>query len=164
MIRRPPRSTLFPYTTLFRVAGSERRGARSPREAVDAQRQGSNRESRSRREGLVRSFHGEVVDRGERCGVREDGARVADDGRAGAAHARRPGRAGKHGKQGARRLGGQANRRSGGQQGDEQADDTTARSSNRRRHWMRMTPGRPTSEGRSAPPEGSVKRRTKDRK
>src|SRR2546422_4437362 len=56
MIRRPPRSTLFPYTTLFRsrVAGPERRGARSPCEAVDAQRQGSNREGRSRREGLDR--------------------------------------------------------------------------------------------------------------
>src|SRR5207247_7586428 len=143
-----------------RVAGPERRGARSPCEAVDAQRQGCNREGRSRREGLVRSFHGEVVDRGERRGVREDGAGVADDGRAGTAHARRPGRAGKNGKRSARRLGGQTDRRSGGQQGDEQADDTTARSSNRPRHWMRMTPSRPTSEERSAPPEGSVKRRT----
>src|SRR2546422_7845355 len=28
MIRRPPRSTLFPYTTLFRSAPSRRRGAR----------------------------------------------------------------------------------------------------------------------------------------
>src|SRR5690348_18007183 len=26
MIRRPPRSTLFPYTTLFRSAGGKRRG------------------------------------------------------------------------------------------------------------------------------------------
>ncbi len=142
-----------------RVAGPERRGARSPREAVDAERQGSSREGRSGREGLVRSLHGEVVDRGERRGVREDDTRVADDGRAGAAHARRPGRAGKRRKHGARRLGGQADRRSGSQQGDEQADDTTARSSNRRRHWIRMTPSRPTSEERSAPPEGSVKRR-----
>src|SRR3712207_8213366 len=37
MIRRPPRSTLFPYTTLFRsgpdvISGP---GCRSPREAVD---------------------------------------------------------------------------------------------------------------------------------
>src|SRR2546427_10550140 len=69
------------------------------------------------------------------------------------------GRAGKHGKQGARRLGGQADRRSGGQQGDEQAEDTTARSSNRRRHWIRMTPSRPTSEERSAPPAGSAESR-----
>src|SRR5438132_8148265 len=28
MIRRPPRSTLFPYTTLFRSAGGDRRGGR----------------------------------------------------------------------------------------------------------------------------------------
>src|SRR3712207_7287484 len=32
MIRRPPRSTLFPYTTLFR---SGLRGVRPPREAID---------------------------------------------------------------------------------------------------------------------------------
>src|SRR3712207_7866796 len=30
MIRRPPRSTLFPYTTLFRSAGRRRVGAASP--------------------------------------------------------------------------------------------------------------------------------------
>src|SRR3712207_7493804 len=40
MIRRPPRSTLFPYTTLFRSAGvaalqGERHGARLGAEVVD---------------------------------------------------------------------------------------------------------------------------------
>src|SRR3712207_8827369 len=30
MIRRPPRSTLFPYTTLFRSAGGQRVAARVP--------------------------------------------------------------------------------------------------------------------------------------
>src|SRR3712207_7424735 len=30
MIRRPPRSTLFPYTTLFRSAGRGGRGAHAP--------------------------------------------------------------------------------------------------------------------------------------
>src|SRR3712207_8420608 len=30
MIRRPPRSTLFPYTTLFRSPGGHPRGMRSP--------------------------------------------------------------------------------------------------------------------------------------
>src|SRR2546430_11423743 len=30
MIRRPPRSTLFPYTTLFRSATTQRTGAGSP--------------------------------------------------------------------------------------------------------------------------------------
>src|SRR5256885_13065627 len=32
MIRRPPRSTLFPYTTLFRSRGGDRRGVRAGRE------------------------------------------------------------------------------------------------------------------------------------
>src|SRR3712207_7637709 len=34
MIRRPPRSTLFPYTTLFRSAGVERRRVRRRRPEV----------------------------------------------------------------------------------------------------------------------------------
>src|SRR2546428_7847239 len=34
MIRRPPRSTLFPYTTLFRSRGASGRGARAPRRAA----------------------------------------------------------------------------------------------------------------------------------
>src|SRR3712207_6930340 len=33
MIRRPPRSTLFPYTTLFRSAGLRARARRDPRAA-----------------------------------------------------------------------------------------------------------------------------------
>src|SRR3712207_8881057 len=37
MIRRPPRSTLFPYTTLFRSGGGARRGLPDPRPAGDAQ-------------------------------------------------------------------------------------------------------------------------------
>src|SRR3712207_7463774 len=32
MIRRPPRSTLFPYTTLFRSLGNRRRAQGAPRE------------------------------------------------------------------------------------------------------------------------------------
>src|SRR5260370_575833 len=41
MIRRPPRSTLFPYTTLFRSAGQLRRGQRPAAAAVvGAGRQG----------------------------------------------------------------------------------------------------------------------------
>src|SRR3712207_9118106 len=38
MIRRPPRSTLFPYTTLFRSLGGRRHGAAHPRPR--ARRQG----------------------------------------------------------------------------------------------------------------------------
>src|SRR3712207_8029631 len=42
MIRRPPRSTLFPYTTLFRsqrIQRSDRRGAISGREALSLRRE-----------------------------------------------------------------------------------------------------------------------------
>src|SRR2546422_6797653 len=41
MIRRPPRSTLFPYTTLFRSPGSEvEPGAHRGRDLLDAQVEG----------------------------------------------------------------------------------------------------------------------------
>src|SRR2546422_4494785 len=56
MIRRPPRSTLFPYTTLFRSRGGAR-GARRPRhlppggDAVGAAlREGSARRQREQRD------------------------------------------------------------------------------------------------------------------
>src|SRR2546430_13277457 len=50
MIRRPPRSTLFPYTTLFRSPslGGFGRGAKPPSESTHCSRRnasGSNRES-----------------------------------------------------------------------------------------------------------------------
>src|SRR2546425_9443588 len=38
MIRRPPRSTLFPYTTLFRSEGDRRRREARAREAAAARR------------------------------------------------------------------------------------------------------------------------------
>src|SRR3712207_7643658 len=44
MIRRPPRSTLFPYTTLFRSAAARRSG----------DDEGSGRRESHRREGVVR--------------------------------------------------------------------------------------------------------------
>src|SRR3712207_7293277 len=40
MIRRPPRSTLFPYTTLFRSRARRRRRLRRHRAAEEARRQG----------------------------------------------------------------------------------------------------------------------------
>src|SRR5258708_17918475 len=49
MIRRPPRSTLFPYTTLFRSQGSagRRRTERAPRqEAVRGPERGEDEENR----------------------------------------------------------------------------------------------------------------------
>src|SRR2546425_7326821 len=44
MIRRPPRSTLFPYTTLFRSLRSERRGR--PRRSATTSRDREGRSSR----------------------------------------------------------------------------------------------------------------------
>src|SRR5687768_17806327 len=40
MIRRPPRSTLFPYTTLFRSAPRRRAALHRPLDAVRGQRRG----------------------------------------------------------------------------------------------------------------------------
>src|SRR2546426_12059860 len=57
MIRRPPRSTLFPYTTLFRSAGAERSRqfdhARADRPAGDAGGAGGARRARRRDGSLV---------------------------------------------------------------------------------------------------------------
>src|SRR2546426_6670229 len=50
MIRRPPRSTLFPYTTLFRsLAGSARRGRRIRRLWRAAARRGDSQDRKSTR-------------------------------------------------------------------------------------------------------------------
>src|SRR2546426_4079441 len=47
MIRRPPRSTLFPYTTLFRSGGGfDRRGGRRP--ALEGAGDGERRQRRRR--------------------------------------------------------------------------------------------------------------------
>src|SRR2546430_3992637 len=43
MIRRPPRSTLFPYTTLFRSLGGERPAGRRSRHPHGAARRGTDR-------------------------------------------------------------------------------------------------------------------------
>src|SRR2546430_12595657 len=52
MIRRPPRSTLFPYTTLFR-SGRIPPGPRRRRIGVSALAAGEGREGREGREGAV---------------------------------------------------------------------------------------------------------------
>src|SRR5690348_17591713 len=46
MIRRPPRSTLFPYTTLFRSEGDAFEVARGEREDVDVTAAGAGRDER----------------------------------------------------------------------------------------------------------------------
>src|SRR3712207_8463305 len=43
MIRRPPRSTLFPYTTLFRSLGPDRRGDSGGRQAPGHEPKGARR-------------------------------------------------------------------------------------------------------------------------
>src|SRR5437588_6664887 len=50
MIRRPPRSTLFPYTTLFRSRGRKtRRRSRRRRRRSPGERRGATSKSRGRR-------------------------------------------------------------------------------------------------------------------
>src|SRR3712207_7522327 len=55
MIRRPPRSTLFPYTTLFRSKGSR---SRSRRGTVAARRASRRRRRRTRRGRCARRRRG----------------------------------------------------------------------------------------------------------
>src|SRR3712207_7371997 len=49
MIRRPPRSTLFPYTTLFRSEGAPQRGVQV---GADGERGGEGRRGQSRHDGI----------------------------------------------------------------------------------------------------------------
>src|SRR2546430_2882194 len=44
MIRRPPRSTLFPYTTLFRSGPGRRGGGRTPKEGGHRHGRGAGRQ------------------------------------------------------------------------------------------------------------------------
>src|SRR3989442_4463609 len=65
MIRRPPRSTLFPYTTLFRSQGTPDNGG-NPMKLVgvrEAQAQLSGLVSRSQSERIILTRHGKPVDR-----------------------------------------------------------------------------------------------------
>src|SRR3989442_85436 len=55
MIRRPPRSTLFPYTTLFRSTSRPPPSKRNPRRASPPSR--SDREAANEREGELVSFY-----------------------------------------------------------------------------------------------------------
>src|SRR2546427_8929083 len=55
MIRRPPRSTLFPYTTLFRSRRDRRPRRRAPRQHVRDRRAGEDRPGLSLHEGRARA-------------------------------------------------------------------------------------------------------------
>src|SRR5438105_7114985 len=60
MIRRPPRSTLFPYTTLFRSRRERRRRARAERHAVSGGYEGGRhlqRAQHARGRALSRNGH-----------------------------------------------------------------------------------------------------------
>src|SRR5438034_8880782 len=64
MIRRPPRSTLFPYTTLFRSRGAGDRRAGPPRcslERPDRQRAGESRDPRSEEHTSELQSHSDLV-------------------------------------------------------------------------------------------------------
>src|SRR3712207_8990281 len=70
MIRRPPRSTLFPYTTLFRSRLAHRRGEhRRPLAVADGAVQGHDRERRA-----VRAWR-----LGQQGRDRDDGARRSEE-------------------------------------------------------------------------------------
>src|SRR5256885_5179302 len=55
MIRRPPRSTLFPYTTLFRSRSRRREDVQSPPIRTKSARERSRRHRRDRDRGLDRA-------------------------------------------------------------------------------------------------------------
>src|SRR2546427_7112283 len=57
MIRRPPRSTLFPYTTLFRSVAEDDRGG-APEGDEDEHRRGDDDDLRPRRGGRRRARRG----------------------------------------------------------------------------------------------------------
>src|SRR5258708_13249945 len=61
MIRRPPRSTLFPYTTLFRSSTTSSRPASSRRPETDRRRRHMAATPMTGGEALVRSLYQEGV-------------------------------------------------------------------------------------------------------
>src|SRR3989454_4521801 len=84
MIRRPPRSTLFPYTTLFRSREGEVRAALSPHERVDLVDDHEPCPREGRPEPLAREQYVERLGRGDqdvrrsaRHGLTRGGERVA---------------------------------------------------------------------------------------
>src|SRR2546430_10263444 len=63
MIRRPPRSTLFPYTTLFRSLGERQDGAHIARSSVQMDRNDRSRARRDRRRDFLHIDEPSLVDR-----------------------------------------------------------------------------------------------------
>src|SRR3712207_9544463 len=76
MIRRPPRSTLFPYTTLFRSLGEREVDVLDARRADEAAREVAEAARQRRREGRA------VDEQGRVAGVVEVEGHAADEVRA----------------------------------------------------------------------------------
>src|SRR5688572_30944408 len=60
MIRRPPRSTLFPYTTLFRSAPVQRRHARGPAHHHALRRKRFRQGAEDRKSTRLNSSHSQI--------------------------------------------------------------------------------------------------------
>src|SRR2546422_2641613 len=60
MIRRPPRSTLFPYTTLFRSPSRKRPAARGTNSAAPGTRASERSINRDRKSTRLNSSHGYI--------------------------------------------------------------------------------------------------------
>src|SRR3712207_6855535 len=73
MIRRPPRSTLFPYTTLFRSGGGVRRRRRFRRAGPARRRAAGDQADRPARTAAVRSRDAARGGRGDRLERRAAG-------------------------------------------------------------------------------------------
>src|SRR5579863_356121 len=75
MIRRPPRSTLFPYTTLFRSSAQQRAGRRGPARRASHPSAGDRRRRGDRPPGGAAQLHrrGRGADRHRRAGARRGG-------------------------------------------------------------------------------------------
>src|SRR2546422_10856614 len=89
MIRRPPRSTLFPYTTLFRSVHRTGLTWRAPQVGGDA-RQGGGDERRDRAEHGGEGIHERVAQRDRVDADLRRGDEEGDGGAAGGALAREP--------------------------------------------------------------------------
>src|SRR2546430_8462750 len=60
MIRRPPRSTLFPYTTLFRSSPLPFDGAREPRHVILHEERIDERDREDRKSTRLNSSHSQI--------------------------------------------------------------------------------------------------------
>src|SRR3712207_8108147 len=79
MIRRPPRSTLFPYTTLFRSGGAVGRGSGDPIEERAAGQEGIEQVAADFEQGLEGDGQGVPQARGLVVGQGADGGARAEE-------------------------------------------------------------------------------------